>query len=577
MPRKQNGFGNPKSLGFKGAGRVDRGKGVGAPGSYPSNRRYGTSVTRTVIEKYNLDSDWVKWRKGYEYYNRAAWYRLEQQDPVTLEYEESQIKSKLYQGTEYEIDVVFDGYKFATKNSDSNNHYVMKRTTASDVDLGTITQVNNDIYKYGENKEYKEIWCKGTAGADSPLLLQMIGERLTDGETEATLKYLLDANDKPAIYKGKSWEQLTTVDITVPISSLDLIADITDYRDLVGKIVYIKNFFIEKQISLVDSITWIDDIDYFAAQIEDFVPAMEIEVLDPGDTVLPPTIYDIAGLTPLFTGVADYTVKGQYLFRKADYQRFFGRTYITADYISGLLENISYSVLPFTILGVDVIDGNLIMNSVPFDSEVKFYPPKGNNTLIFTDYSFTKLSLDEYNGRYYHTEIPGESPWMRLDTDVDPWMDEVFASGNKLVPATVYTCSCPNHTHAILSAPQATQDEDTRKTNRQRRYPLPTVQGSNDYQDLGRNKAAGKLESWETTEHRLGFKMCKHSIAAMFIEHIKVQEPNKYPTVEARESFEAKLDDEIAEVGDEFAASYRRGGITTLEVIFALSSGFKLR
>jgi len=576
MPRKQNGFGNSKSLGFKGAGRVDRGRGVGAPGSYPSNRRYGSSVTRTVIEKYNLDSDWVKWRKGYEYYNRAAWYRLEQQDPVTLEYEESQIKSKLYQGTEYEVDVVFDGYKFATKSADSNNHYVMKRTTASEVDLGTITQVNNDIYKYAENKEYKEIWCKGQAGPDSNLLLQMIGERLTDGETEATLKYLLDTNGQPAIYKGKSWEQLTTVDVTIPIATLDLISDITDYTELIGKVVYIKNFFVEKSISLVDSITWIDGIDYFAAQIEDFVPAMEIEVLDPGDNPLPPTLYDIAGLTPIFTATGDYTVKGQYLFRKADYQRFFGRTYITADFIAGLQENLSYSVLPFTVLGVEVRDGNVYLKSVPFDSEVKFYPPKGDNTLIFSDYSFTKLSIDEYNGRYYHTEIPGEDPWMRLDTDVNPWMDEVFTSGNKIVPATVYTCSCPNHAHAILSAPQATQDEDTRKINRQRRYPLPTVQGANDYQDLGRNKAAGKLESWETAEHRLGFKMCKHSIAAMFIEHIKVQEPNKYPTVEARESFEAKLDDDIAEVGDEFAASYRRGGITTLEVIFALAQGLNL-
>ena len=576
MPRKQNGFGNPKSLGFKGAGRVDRGKGVGAPGSYPSNRGYGSTVTRTVIEKYNLDSDWVKWRKGYEYYNRAAWYRLEQQDPVTLEYEESQIKSKLYQGTEYEVDVVFDGYKFATKNADSNNHYVMKRTTASEVDLGTIRQVNNDIYKYADNKEYKEIWCKGDAGPDSNLLLQMIGERLTDGETEATLKYLLDADGKPAIYKGKSWEQPTTVDVSIPIATLDLLTDITDYRDLIGKVVYIKNFFVEKDISLVDDINWIDGIDYFAAQIEDFVPNMDIEVLDPGENPLPPTLYDIAGLTPLFKAKADYTVKGQYLFRKADYQRFFGRTYITADFIAELLENISYSVLPFTILGVDVKDGNVLLKSVPFDSEVKFYPPKGDNTLIFTDYSFTKLSIDEYNGRYYHTEIPGEDPWMRLNTDVDPWMDEVFTSGNKLVPATVYTCSCPNHAHAILSAPQATQDEDTRKVNRQRRYPLPTVQGSNDYQDLGRNKAAGKLESWETTEHRLGFKMCKHSIAAMFIEHIKVQEPNKYPTIEAREDFEAKLDKDIAEVGDEFAESYRRGGITTLEVIFALAQGLNL-
>jgi hypothetical protein len=404
----------------------------------------------------------------------------------------------------------------------------------------------------------------------------MIGERITDGETEATLKYLLDADDKPAIYKGKTWEQPTTVDVTIPIATLDLIADITDYTELIGKVVYIKNFFTEKNISLVDSIHWIDGIDFFAAQIEDFVPAMDIEVLDPGDNPLPPTLYDIAGLEPLFTATADYTVKGQYLFRKADYQRFFGRTYITADFIAGLQENISYSVLPFTILGVDVRDGNVLLKSVPFDSEIKLYPPKGNNTLIFTDYSFTKLSIDEYNGRYYHTEIPGELPWMRLDTDVNPWMDEVFTSGNKLVPATVYTCSCPNHAHGILSAPQATQDEDTRKINRQRRYPLPTVQGSDDYQDLGRNKAAGKLESWATAEHRLGFKMCKHSIAAMFIEHIKVQEPNKYPTIEAREDFEAKLDKDIAEVGDEFAASYRRGGITTLEVIFALAQGLNL-
>ena len=142
----------------------------------------------------------------------------------------------------------------------------------------------------------------------------------------------------------------TTVDVSIPIDTLDLLIDITDYRDLIGKVVYIKNFFVEKDISLVDDINWIDGIDYFAAQIEDFVPNMDIEVLDPGENPLPPTLYDIAGLTPLFKAKADYTVKGQYLFRKADYQRFFGRTYITADFIAGLLENISYSVLPLKSL-----------------------------------------------------------------------------------------------------------------------------------------------------------------------------------------------------------------------------------
>ena len=102
MPRKQNGFGNANSFAFKKGKTVSKGSPKGAAGFYPSNRRYGTSVHRSVIEKYDLDSDWVKWRKGFEYYNRAAWYKLETYDPYTQEYSEAKIVSKLYQGTDYE-------------------------------------------------------------------------------------------------------------------------------------------------------------------------------------------------------------------------------------------------------------------------------------------------------------------------------------------------------------------------------------------------------------------------------------------------------------------------------------------
>ena len=62
----------------------------------------------------------------------------------------------------------------------------------------------------------------------------------------------------------------------------------------------------------------------------------------------------------------------------------------------------------------------------------------------------------------------------------------------------------------------------------------------------------------------------------MFIEHFKVKEPNSYPTLDAREDFEAKLEKDIAEVGEEFGASYRRGGLTTLEVVFALAQSLNL-
>ena len=65
-------------------------------------------------------------------------------------------------------------------------------------------------------------------------------------------------------------------------------------------------------------------------------------------------------------------------------------------------------------------------------------------------------------------------------------------------------------------------------------------------------------------------------IAAMFIERKQVIEPSQYPTVEARVNFEEKLNKEMNEVGDKFEASYKRGGITTLEIIFALAQGLNL-
>ena len=580
MPRKQNGFGNPRSLAFKGVNtRTDIGKSKGAAGYYPSDRRFGSSVQRSVIEKYNLDSNWTKWRKGYEYYNQAAWYRLQDLDDFSGEYKDSQIQSKLYQGTPYEVDVVFDGYKFATKNADSSNHYVMKRTPVTSPDLGVVTAVYNDDLKYPEYKANRELRVQGNPGADSRLLLQMIGERITDGETEATLNYVLNEKEHPALYVGKTFQEPTEVKVSVDTATLQLNQEIINPQDLVGKIVWIKNFFVEKPISSFVEFEFIDAPYYFGARTLDKVSNVELEVLDPADEVLPPSLYDISTLPSIFTSDdATYTVSGLHIFQKELYQKYFGRQYLTGDLVATEVSFASYSILPFKILGVEVFDGRLELTSVPFISELKMYsPPDGNSTLVFTDYSFTKLSIDEYDGNYYHTlGKPGDSPWMNLDTDVDPWMDEVFTTGNTLRPATTYTCSCPNHSHAILRAPQETQDDGTRKINRQRRYPMPTVLGKSDFNSIGTNSAAGLMESWESRDHRMGFKMCKHSIAAMFIDKLKVKEPNSYPTVDARLAFEEKLVKEIEEVAAEFGSSYKRGGITTLEIIFALAQGLNL-
>ena len=581
MPKKQNGFGNSKSLAFKPSKAVSKGKGVGAAGFYPSDRRYGTAVQRSVIEKYDLDSDWTKWRRGFEYYNKGAWYRLKEYDPVTQTYSEYVLNSKLYQGTDFEVDVQFDGYKFATKNADSNNHYVMKRETVSNPDIGVITSVLNDAFKYPENKAYREIWCKANPGTDARLLTRMTGERITDGETTATLSWLLTSENLPALFIGKSWpERLTEVVSEISEATFDnsLWAQEKnlDVNELVGKVVYTPKFFQERN-TLTDSTVY-DTRDYFGIEVLD-KSSGEVVVLDNGDNQLPPSLYDINDLDPIIRDPnGGFTLTGTYIFEKNRYQRFYGQQYLTGEVAVQGADFFSYSVMPYRILGAERVGGKILLRSAPFVSELRFTkPPGGSASLVFTDYSFTKLDSDEYDGVYYHKRgHVNDVEWSRLDTDVNPWMDEVFTSGGPLRPATIYTCSCASYSQAMLRVPQETEDDGTRKVNRQRRYPLPTAQGRSDFDQIGLAQAAGTIESWETREHQMGFKMCKHTVAAMFIEKLKVKEPNTYPTIDAREAFEAKLSKDIAEVGEEFGASYKRGGLTTLEIVFALAQGLNL-
>ena len=581
MPKKQNGFGDSKSLAFnKINSTVTRGKHKKASGYYPSDRSFGSSVHRSVLDQYNLDSDWVKWRKGFEYYNKAAWYELEEYDEINGTYSQQKIDSKLYQGTAYEVDVEFTGYRFATSNADSSNHYVMKRTPKSEPLIGTITAVRNDSFTYKENKALREIWCQINTGNDYKLLYQMIGERITDTVTTATLKRVLTSSGRPGIYKGKSTEG-TVITSRVPLASVLASTYIQekngDVQSLVGKICYIPDFYVEKALSSVNTANFKDQEEFFTTEIEDTNTSVGLQILDV-TTDLPPSLYDISTLTPIYqTTTADVTLESTYSFKKSDHQRFFGKQYLTAELAESETTDVTYSILPFVINSVRIDGTHLLIQSVSFKSEFKLFANIENGFLIFTDNSFTNEVDDYYNGQYYHQlGDPNDPIWKRIETDTDPWMDEVFTTSNNLRPAVTYACSCPNFASAQLRMPQSSQTPDERQTNRQERYPLPSALSPSTYDKQGQIGAAGFLQSWEREERKLGFKMCKHTIAAMFIDKLKVVEPNAYPTVDSRLKFEEKLSKEIDEVEARFVDSYKRSGITTLELVFALGQGLNL-
>ena len=566
MPRKQNGFGNPKSFAFKGNGRIDVGKVKGASGVYPSNRRYGSAVFRTIIEQFDKNSNWVKWRKGFEYYNQAAWYRLEQYDPLTEEYVEAVINSILFQGTAEEVSVKFDGYKFATQDSDTNNHYVIKRTLDEDsaYSIGTVREIRPD-----EKNDTVEI--KITAGPNVEAVLNMIGDRITDGETAATIDWVLQKDGIPGLYIGKTKpNELAKATVEVPLADLQaspwLQERNNNLQELVNEIVYLPDFYQRRstaEIAEGDGEV-LDYSNFFEVRTKLKEENQRVIIFDYDDEdLLPPTLYDLAELPEnslIVETRGDSEIDGIFVFDKSLYQPFFGITYLTGDLAVSTVETFSYVLLPFKIQAVLQQGDKVLLESVPFMAELKGYGDLTDASIRLAPNSFTKINADE--------DKPG---WRVLNTDINPYIDEIFTTGNNLVPDTIYACSCPSYSKAILRAPQQLQNSDTRKINRQRRYPLPTAMSANDYENLGLNQAAGIVESWATRSDLREFRMCKHTVAAMFIEHIRMQEPNDYPSVESRIAFEEKLRKDIEEVAAEFIASYKRGGITALEVIFAMA------
>ena len=300
MPRKQNGWGPSKSHDFKGVNnRIDKSKGKRGSGQYPSNRSFGATITRSIIEKFDLDSKWAQWRKGLEFYYQFAWYRLKSLNPFTQEYEDVTLESVLYQGQPEEYTVKFDGYKFATKNADTNAHYVLKRTVPNPFSLGSVTAVLSDKTAYPENFKNREIFVSVDATTSTPLISSMIGDRVTDGETEATIKDVLDVNFRPAIYKGKSEgiEFVVKADLQ-EVNGIGFLVD-NDYRyqEFVGKIGYVKDLFVRRPLN-IQAVDFYDADYTFDVETRIAEKNQNFFILDPGN--LPTSLFNIGELDALY-------------------------------------------------------------------------------------------------------------------------------------------------------------------------------------------------------------------------------------------------------------------------------------
>jgi predicted house-cleaning noncanonical NTP pyrophosphatase (MazG superfamily) len=105
---------------------------------------------------------------------------------------------------------------------------------------------------------------------------------------------------------------------------------------------------------------------------------------------------------------------------------------------------------------------------------------------------------------------------------------------------------------------------------------MPTAKSAPSYDTAGILKTAGITQSWATAVYKKSYKLCKHTVASMFIDKIRVMEPNTFPSGETREKFEKKLAEDIAEVSQEFNVQLKRSELTQIEIIYALAEALNL-
>ena len=240
MPRKQNGWGNPKSLGFKGAGRVDKGVGTNSFGSYPRNNQYGSTVTRSVTEHFDLNSDWKAWRRGYDLYSHAKLTKLD----FSVQYEVySNAAAKENQF------VYIDFYQYPSSDGDTSSRIVAVKYTdvlpypsglpssqvlpfdtndRSRSGVTNVFKVKNEVSDYASEAEYLaqkasgeipivlNYYPGGPNGDNSATGISMAvqavkraqGTRLTDGYYSGNLKRLEDHNGKPLTIYGRTYNNV---------------------------------------------------------------------------------------------------------------------------------------------------------------------------------------------------------------------------------------------------------------------------------------------------------------------------------------------------------------------------------
>ncbi len=523
MARKQNGFGNSKSFSVKSFdSKLDKNKKIQGSGQYPSNREFGSTVTRSVIQKWNLESTWAMWRKGYEYARLNNWVDLN-----------VKFFAFLFSGTTSRLRADFICKRFPSLSNDTATRYVVKREIAPSVvdpRFATITNIINNPTESEQSKknfQNKEIWVQVdnsgvTNGVNETdrfnIIKRLTNERIsnlrhgteytTNKSFDATVKTLLNSNGKPLIYTATAHSHNTHLTIRIPRDDVLDTEYVQNARDglygLIGQVIRMTNMPVTMPKS---GLTFVDYAKTVEVQMDMTRTNQDFWIVNVQGQSPFEVFVDAAPILILTGNNATFNIKEKFTIMKDKYQQYFKRE-LLASTIDSETTEMANIYPPLYIQNVADDGTDIIFETIPFEGQLELYGTDPNPYIVLSDFSFASWQVKE-DGRTLN------------NTNVYPWEDETFLVGDGIYIANDYACNCQSFSKANVMSPEALYRRYTGAAlskNRQLKYPLPSALSLKDIEGLSTDGEAGVVVSWATKNDKIRNKLCKHSIAGIFAE-----------------------------------------------------------
>lgn len=593
MPRKQNGFGSTNSFSVKSVNNAMKTDKVPrAAGAYPKNRKFGTTITRTPSEQFNIESKWKMWRKGYELYTDADSIikKIDLKYRVYSDLVTGEPKNGLLFG--------FECNQYPTKMVDNAVRYVVQRNIEPLFSFGTVTGVDipDDPKEFRKRQLNKEVWTP--IGQYNQYIQKLQYERfrneLVTSETpdlddrgtkaytvSATLKSVYTDDEKPAIFKGMTDGSNTENHIKVDAASLKATEYVQendgDLRSLIGQAMVYTDIpaFLPK-----DQLEFEDDSFQVKIKMSMSVNNCKVILLDVENVGLENVLLTDEPKVIYVQNDAEITIDEEYYLLKEFYQPYWGNTYFSADVLKSRVDNYSINVPPLYIKDLKEEGNTVSLITVPYESSIKLHTVLGDNQgyLIWSDFSFNKKNFDKkVSTLNVDTDVtPPKVTEVEVDKfksylEVDPYFDQTWVNGDNLYLDETFACNCPSYSKAMVRYPQqmfGALGDDRVNMNRQRKYPLPSSLSNKNKEGFSQEKS-GIINSWKTSQDNLKMPICKHTIAEMFEKNIRVVEPKSTPIKTDLDKFTESLRKDRFE--EEINVAGEREEISPIDLLFSIS------